>query len=41
MEKVKKCAACRYCRVHAFIKLSAVLLVGAIVTIVMMFEGRV
>jgi len=41
MEKLKQCAACRYCRVQAFVKVSAVLLVGAVVTIVMMFDGRV
>lgn len=41
MEKLKQCAACRYCRVNAFVKVSAVLLVGAIATIVMMFDGRV
>jgi hypothetical protein len=39
MEKLKKCAACRYCRVNTFVKLSAVLLVGAVVTIVMMVDG--
>jgi len=38
MDKLKKCAACRYCRVHTAVKLSAVLLVGAVVSIVMMFE---
>lgn len=41
MEKLKKCAACRYCRVHTFVKLSAVLLVGAVVGIVMMFDGHI
>ncbi len=40
MEKLKKCAACRYCRVNSFVKLSAVLLIGAVITIVMMFDGR-
>lgn len=40
MEKLKKCVACRYCRVQSFVKLSAVLLVGAVVSIVMVFDGR-
>ena len=39
MDKLKQCAACRYCRMHAFVKVSAVLLVGAVLTIVMLFDG--
>lgn len=40
VDKLKQCAACRYCRVNAFVKASAVLLVGAIVTIVLLFDGN-
>lgn len=40
MDKIKQCAACRYCRVQTFVKVSAVLLVGAIASIIMMFDGR-
>lgn len=39
MNKLKQCAACRYCRVHAFVKFSALMLVAAVVTIVMTFNG--
>ena len=39
MKKLKQCAACRCCRVNAFVKASALLLVGSIVTIVMTFDG--
>lgn len=38
MKKLKQCAACRYCRVNTFVKLSAVLVVGLVVTIIMTFE---
>jgi hypothetical protein len=41
MEKIKQCAACRYCRVQTFVKVSAVLLISAVTTIVVMFDGRV
>lgn len=41
MNKLKQCAACRYCRVNTFVKLSAVMLIGAVVSIVMMFEHGV
>jgi hypothetical protein len=41
MEKLKQCVACRYCRVQTFVKVSAVLLIGAVATIVMMFNGPV
>jgi hypothetical protein len=41
MEKIKQCAACRYCRVQTFVKVSAVLLIGVVTTIVVMFDGRV
>jgi len=37
--KLKQCAACRYCRVQAFVKVSAVLLVGVVVTIVMVYDS--
>jgi hypothetical protein len=39
MKKLKQCAACRYCRVNSFVKISAVLLVGVVATIVMTFEA--
>lgn len=39
VEKIKKCAACRYCRVHTAIKTGAVLLAGSIVSIVVLFDG--
>ena len=38
MKKLKECAACRYCRVNSFVKFSAVLLIGVVVTIVMIFD---
>jgi hypothetical protein len=41
MGKLKQCVACRYCRVQAFIKVSAVMLIGAVTTIVVLFDGRV
>lgn len=41
MNKFKQCAACRYCRVNAFVKLSAVMLIGVVVSIVMVFEHGV
>ena len=41
MEKIKQCAACRYCRVQTFVKVSAVLLISAVTTIVVMFDGHV
>jgi len=41
MKKLKQCAACRYCRVNSFVKISAVLLVGAVTTIVMTFDAVV
>ena len=41
MGKLKKCASCRYCRVHTAIKTSAVLLVGTIVSIVVLFDGSI
>ena len=41
MDKLKQCAACRYCRMQTFVKLSALLVAGAVVAIVMMFDGRV
>jgi hypothetical protein len=41
MQKLKQCVACRYCRVQTFVKVSAVLLVGAVATIITMFDGRV
>jgi len=40
MEKLKQCASCRYCRVQTFVTLSAALLIGAVATIVMVFDGR-
>lgn len=40
MDKLKQCVACRYCRMQTFVKLSALLVAGAVVTIVMMFDGR-
>lgn len=39
MEKIKKCAACRYCRVQTVITTSAVLLAGTIAFIVVFFDG--
>lgn len=39
MKKLKQCAACRYCRVNSFVKISAVLLVGVVATIVMTFDA--
>ena len=34
MEKLKKCVACRYCRVRTAIKTSTVLLAGMLITVV-------
>jgi len=39
MEKIKQCAACRYCRVHTAIKMSALLLVASVISIVVLFDG--
>jgi len=39
VERFKKCAACRYCRVHTAITTGAVLLAGSIISIVMLFDG--
>ena len=39
MKKLKQCAACRYCRVTSFVKISAVMLVGVVATIVMTFDA--
>jgi hypothetical protein len=39
VKKLKQCAACRYCRVHAFIKASALLVIGSIVTIILTFNS--
>jgi len=39
MDKFKKCAACRYCRVHTAIKTGAVLLACSIISIVVLFDG--
>jgi len=39
VKKLKQCAACRYCRVHTFIKASALLVVGSIVTIILTFDS--
>ena len=41
MEKIKKCAASRYCRLHTAIKTSALLLVGTVISIVVLFEVSV
>jgi len=41
MERMRKCAASRYCRVHTAVKLSALLLVGSLISIVMLFDGKV
>jgi hypothetical protein len=38
MEKLKQCAASRYCRMHTFVKLSAVSVVAAIVGIIVLFD---
>jgi hypothetical protein len=40
MERIRKCAASRYCRVHTAVKLSAVLLIGSVVSIVVLFDGK-
>ncbi len=39
MERIRKCAACRYCRVRSAVQTTAVLLVGVIIIISMMI-GR-
>ena len=41
MKKLRQCAACRYCRVNSFVKISAVLLVSAVATIVVTFDSGV
>ena len=41
MERIRKCAASRYCRVHTVVKLSALLLVGTVISIVVLFDGKV
>ena len=41
MERIKKCAASRYCRVHTAVKFSALLLVGSVISIVVLFDGKV
>jgi hypothetical protein len=41
MERIRKCAASRYCRMHTMVKLSALLLVGSVISIVVLFDGKV
>ena len=41
MERMRKCAASRYCRVHTAVKLSGLLLVGSVISIVVLFDGKV
>jgi hypothetical protein len=41
MERIRKCAASRYCRVHTAVKLSALLLVFSVIWIVVVFDGRI
>jgi hypothetical protein len=41
VDKIKKCAACRYCRVHTAIKTGAVLLAGSIISIVVLFDSGI
>ncbi len=41
MEKMKKCAASRYCRVQTAVKVSALLLVGSVISIVLLFDAGV
>lgn len=39
MDKLKQCVSCRYCRMGAFVKVSAIVVLGSITMIVMMFEN--
>ena len=41
MERIRNCAASRYCRVHTAVKLSALLLVGSVVSIMLLFDGKI
>ena len=41
MERLKKCVSCRYCRVQTAVKTGAVVLIGAIVSIVLLFENGI
>ena len=38
MEKLKKCAACRYCRVRTAIKTSTLLLAGALISVITLID---
>ncbi|MGD2076406.1 MAG: hypothetical protein PVI91_03045 [Gammaproteobacteria bacterium] len=41
MQRIRKCAASRYCRMHTAVKASALLLVGSVVSIVLLFDGKI
>jgi hypothetical protein len=41
MSRFRKCAASRYCRVHTAVKLSAAVLVGSVISIIMLFDGKI
>lgn len=40
MERIKRCAACRYCRVHTALKTSIVLLGASLVSLFMMLDNK-
>jgi hypothetical protein len=41
MNRIRKCAASRYCRMHTAVKVSALLLIGSVTSIVVLFDGRI
>lgn len=40
MEKIKQCAANRYCRLHTVLKIAIVLLVASVVAIALLYDSH-